>query len=429
MTSRRCKRSAWRGPAAIGVAVLVSSALSQDARGYPLDAAKATGISRLEGFRRAQKVNHVFPSGVELTSAEVKLTLADQPRFRIPPPDPEFTRQVVDLLGPDAGGYGVALLDLSDPQRPRYAAYNAERSFQPGSVGKLLTVLGLFQALADAHPDVEKRKQVLRENQVVADEFIRNDDHEVPVWHEGEYKVIRRPIEEGDKANVWTFLDWTISASSNGASAIVEREAILMHHFGSKYPTDQETAEGYIDSAGPGKLSSDLDDVLHDPVRRSGLDPGRLRQGGFFTKEGKRRVPGRGSYASPRSLLDFVVAMEKGQLVDRFSSLEIKRLMYLTDVRIRYASSPALNDAAVYYKSGSLFRCQPEAGYVCEKYHGNLWNFMNSVAIVEMPKRKPPLRYVAVVMSNVLRKNSAEEHADLATRIQGLMESLHPAKS
>jgi len=33
------------------------------------------------------------------------------------------------------------------------------------------------------------------------------------------------------------------------------------------------------------------------------------------------------------------------------------------------------------------------------------------------------------VMSNVLRKNSAEEHADLATRIQGLMESLHPAKS
>jgi len=158
MTSRRCKRSAWRGPAAIGVAVLVSSALSQDARGYPLDAAKATGISRLEGFRRAQKVNHVFPSGVELTSAEVKLTLADQPRFRIPPPDPEFTRQVVDLLGPDAGGYGIALLDLSDPQHPRYAAYNAERSFQPGSVGKLLTVLGLFQALADAHPDVEKRK-------------------------------------------------------------------------------------------------------------------------------------------------------------------------------------------------------------------------------------------------------------------------------
>jgi hypothetical protein len=168
--------------------------------------------------------------------------------------------------------------------------------------------------------------------------------------------------------------------------------------------------------------------VLHAPVGRSGLDPGRLRQGGFFTREGKRRAPSRGSYATPRSLLEFVVAMEKGQLVDRFSSLELKRLMYLTDARIRFASSPALNDAAVYFKSGSLFRCQAEAGYVCEKYHGNLWNYMNSVAIVEMPRRKPPLRYVAVVMSNVLRKNSAEEHLDLATRLQGLMESLHPVK-
>jgi hypothetical protein len=118
--------------------------------------------------------------------------------------------------------------------------------------------------------------------------------------------------------------------------------------------------------------------------------------------------------------------MEKGQLVDRFSSLELKRLMYLTDNRVRYASSPALNDAAVYFKSGSLFRCRPEAGYFCEKYHGNLWNYMNSVAVVEMPKRAVPLRYIAVVMSNVLKKNSAEEHAALATEIQRLMESRHP---
>jgi hypothetical protein len=400
----------------------------REARGYPLDATKETGITRLEGFRRAQKVNKVFPSGIELTSKEVKLTLVDQPRFRIPPPDPEFTRQVVALLGADASGYGIAVLDLTDPDKPRYAAYNAERTFQPGSVGKLLTALGLFQALADAQPDVEKRKKILREHIVVADEFIRNDDHEVPFWHEGQFKVTRRPIEEGDQANIYTFLDWTLSASSNAGSAVVEREAILMHHFGSSYPPDREEGDDYLDSAGPGRLSSDLSRVLHAPVGRSGLDPGRLRQGGFFTREGKRRAPSRGSYATPRSLLEFVVAMEKGQLVDRFSSLELKRLMYLTDARIRFASSPALNDAAVYFKSGSLFRCQAEAGYVCEKYHGNLWNYMNSVAIVEMPRRKPPLRYVAVVMSNVLRKNSAEEHLDLATRLQGLMESLHPVK-
>jgi hypothetical protein len=407
------------GGAAAGLLVSAAGA-------YPLDAAKETGITRLEGFRRAQKVNKVFPRGIELTSDEVRLTLADRPRFRVPPPDPEFTREVVSLLGPDAGGYGIALLDLSDLDRPRYAAWNADRTFQPGSVGKILTALGLFQALADAHPDVEKRKQVLRETRVVADEIIRKDDHEVPFWREGEPKVTRRPIEEGDEANLWTFLDWTISSSSNAGAAVVQREAILMHHFGEDYPTDSEEADDYFDSASSGTLSRELGAVLHAPVRRSGLDQSKLRQGGFFTKEGKRRAPSPGSYASPRALLDFIVAMEKGQLVDRFSSLELKRLMYLTDNRVRFASSPALNDAAVYFKSGSLYRCRPEAGYFCEKYHGNLWNYMNSVAVVEMPKRNPPLRYIAVVMSNVLKKNSAEEHTDLATQIQGLMESLHP---
>lgn len=407
-------------------ATVLALALAGQVAAYPLDAAKETGIARLEAFRRAQKVNKVFPRGVELTSQQVGLRLLDQPGFRIPPADPEFTRELVDLLGADAGGYGVALLDLSDPKRPAYAGYHADHTFQPGSVGKILTALGLLYALSEAFPDVEDRKRVLRETQVLADEFIRKDEHEVPFWREGERRVTRRPIEEGDSANLWTYLDWMISNSSNAAASVVQREAILIDRYGSDYPPDPEEADDYLGRASPAELSRRVNSTLHASVRASGLDAGRLRQGGFFTKEGKRRAPSPGSYATPRALLDFVVTMEKGQLLDRFTSLEMKRLLYLTDNRVRYAASPALTNAAIYFKSGSLYRCRPEAGYFCEKYHGNLWNFMNSVAIVEMPDRNPPLAYVAVVMSNVLRKNSADEHRDLATLIHAMMEARHP---
>ena len=101
-----------------------------------------------------------------------------------------------------------------------------------------------------------------------------------------------------------------------------------------------------------------------------------------------------------------------GKIVDEWSSLEIKRLMYMTARRIRYASSPALSNAAVYFKSGSLYKCKLEPDFVCKKYMGNVDNYMNSVAIVEHPDGS---KYLVALMSNVLRKNSAVEHQTLAT--------------
>jgi hypothetical protein len=122
----------------------------------------------------------------------------------------------------------------------------------------------------------------------------------------------------------------------------------------------------------------------------------------------------------------WLVLLEQGRLVDAWSSLTLKRFLYLTDRRIRYASSPALDHAAVYYKSGSLYACKPEPGFACAKYQGNVKNYMNSVAIVETPERAVPLHYLVVVMSNVLRRNSADAHQTLATRIHHLMERRHP---
>jgi hypothetical protein len=111
--------------------------------------------------------------------------------------------------------------------------------------------------------------------------------------------------------------------------------------------------------------------------------------------------------------------------VDAFSSREIKRLMYMTQRRIRFASSPALNDAAVYFKSGSLYRCRPEPEFTCRKYEGNVENMMNSVAIVESPAGRFTLHYLVTLMSNVPRKNSAVAHQTFATRLHRLIKSFH----
>jgi hypothetical protein len=101
----------------------------------------------------------------------------------------------------------------------------------------------------------------------------------------------------------------------------------------------------------------------------------------------------------------------------------------MTEWRIRYASSPALRDSAVYFKSGSLYKCKQEPDFKCGKYMGNVRNYMNSVAIVETDSDGRQLDYMVTLISNVLRKNSAVEHQTLATRIHRLIEKEHPVQA
>jgi hypothetical protein len=86
-----------------------------------------------------------------------------------------------------------------------------------------------------------------------------------------------------------------------------------------------------------------------------------------------------------------------------------------------------LGDSAVYFKSGSLYSCKAEPGFKCKKYHGNVKNYMNSVAIVETPAGVKRLFYLATLISNVLYKNSAVDHQTLATVIHRMIEADHPA--
>ena len=394
--------------------------------GYPVDGSPHTGITRLEAYSLAKAFlleTGTLPPGAFLSMNDVQLSLRQRPDFRLPDSDPELVSEIRALLGADVAAYGIAVLDLSDPNALRYAELNGSQAMNVGSVGKILVALAWFQTLADLYPDVTDRERLLKNTQLVANDFIRKDSHVVPVWKPGDPKVVRRPIAEGDRVNLWTWFDWMMSASSNAAASMLMSELLLLRHFGSEYPVSPQRAAAFFRETPQAELSKQLEQAMFEPVRRNGLNSGQFRQGSFFTREGKARVPGGKSWATPRQLLQYMLLIEQGRLVDAWSSLEIKRLLYLTDGRIRYASSPALHDSAVYYKSGSLYSCKEESGYECGKYMGNRWNYLSSVATVETPNDATPLRYIVVVMSNVLKKNSAEVHQSLGTRLHRLMEA------
>ena len=412
-----------------GGVLVIGVMLASFSWSYPLDGFAYTGIARLEAYRLAMEGKVRAPKqppGALLPIDQVDIRLQTQADFKIPPTDAEFVVQVQNLLGEEADRYALALLDLSNIEQPRYAEHRGTYRANPGSVGKILIALGVFQALADIYPnDIESRLSVLRNTVVTADEFIQWDHHEVPVWQPGDSRVRYPKIQIGDRASLWTYLDWMLSASSNAAASTVLKHLMLLVHYGQAYPVSETEARQFFKTASKKELAALLSRALQDPVVRNGLDLEQLRQGSFFTRQGKRLVPGTTSYATPRELMHWLIKLEQGKLVDAFSSREIKRLLYMTQRRIRYASSPALAEAAVYFKSGSLYKCKSEADFKCKKYHGNVINMLNSVAIIEAPAGDRQLHYMVVVMSNVLRKNSAVVHQTLATRIHRMLEKYY----
>ena len=396
---------------------------------YPLDGYEYTGINRLEFYRLAalgEVKGRQLPPGALLSMQEVQprgIGLPEDPDFSS---DPDMVAEIKTMLGAEADRYAVALLDMSDPDNLVYAEHNAGIKVNVGSVGKMLVGLAIFQRLHDLYPDdIAARERILRNTLVVADGFIRSPSHKVVFWRPDTRTLKFRRLQEGDTASLWEYLDWMYSASSNAAAAMVMKQLIVMQHSAHAYPISQDDVDDFFESSSPAELGKLLDQAMTGALVKNSLDPDLLRQGSFFTREGKRRVVGKTSYATPRELLRLVYKLETGQLVDKWSSREMKRLMYMTQKRIRYASHPALKDAAVYFKSGSLYSCVPEAGFVCRKYMGNKRNQLASLAIVESPAKDPQYRYMVVVSSNVLRVNSAVAHQTLAMRIHRMIQRRH----
>ena len=405
-----------------GLALVSLSGMPQ---AYPLDGYEETGIRRLEGARLAHegviKGSRQLP-GALLTTDQVDLRLLGE-EIELPPPDAAFTAQIVAMLGENSDRYGVAVLDLSDTENLRYAEHRGDYRQNVGSVGKLIGALGLFQALSDAWPnDTERRTRLLHDTVITADSFSVRDHHTVHFFDVDTRELVRRQIAIGDQGSLWEYLDWMLSVSSNSAAAMVMRDAMLLRQFGKGYPIAEPEIRDFFSTTSARELTALFQRTFWEPVTRSGLSLDQIRQGSFFTHQGKLNVNGGGtSYATARSLMELLLKMEKGELVDPWSSRQLKRLLYMTDRRIRYASSPELRDAGVYFKSGSLYKCRQEAGFKCTAYHGNVMNYMNSVAIVEQQIGETQLRYMVVLISNVLRQNSALDHQTLGTDIHRLI--------
>ncbi|MDX2481566.1 MAG: serine hydrolase [Desulfuromusa sp.] len=414
----------------IVLVMLVSAML---AFGYPLDGYEETGIRRVEGARLANEglaIGGFQPPGAMLTTEQVDLRLLNED-MALPAADPAFTAQVTALLGEHAADYGITVLDLTDLENPRYAEHRGDYRQNVGSVGKLLVALGYFQALADTWPnDLDRRKAILRDTIMTADDFSHSDHHTIRLFDVETRKLTRRPLADGDQGSVWEYLDWMLSVSSNSAAAMVMRDAMLLKHFGQSYPVSEEEIKTFFSTTPGSELTKLFQQTFWQPVTRNGLSLDQIRQGSFFTRQGKKNVNGGGnSYATARSLMDFLLKMEEGVLVDEWSSRQLKRLLYMTERRIRYASSPELKEAAVYFKSGSWYKCKEEEGFKCGKYAGNVINYMNSVAIVEQEVDGVKLQYMVIVISNVLRQNSAVEHQTLGTEIHRMIKKDHAVTS
>lgn len=411
--------------------MLLAGMITENLYAYPIDGYTWTGIRRLLYLQRVIKgeIKANPPAkGAFLSTTEIKLNLTGirGDSLSVLPAVDQNLQKSIDAIFPNLHeSYSITVLDITPGRPVRYACKQEKNQYQPGSVGKLVVIAGIFNELQKIYPgSFEKRQELLKNRVVKGGKWAVYDEHVVPVYDTLNNKLVRRTISEKDQFSLYEWMDHMLSASNNGAANVVWREAILMHVFGTGYIhlTDEE-ADLYFSKASRARLMELAVEVVNGPVNEAGISQDEWRLGSMFTGEAKKIIPGSGgSSASPYGLMKYLVALERGKIVDEPSSLEIKRLLYMTASRIRYASSYSLTNAAVYFKSGSLYQCREEEGYTCAKYMGNVNNYMNSVIIVEHPDG---IRYMVALMSNVLKKNSASDHNALASRIDQAIRKPH----
>ncbi|WP_067147211.1 serine hydrolase [Pseudotamlana agarivorans] len=392
---------------------------------YPIDGYESTGIARLLYVQKAvnsEKGYSRIPKGALLKLEDIKLNLVSCNGESVEDmlvEDKAFSNEIQKVI--PHGNYSLTALDITDPSNLKYAAYNENHGYQPGSVGKLVVLNAFFSELKKIYPDSwDKRTELMRDKRVASGIFGTGDHHTIPVYDIEKDRQVKRKVVASDVFSLYEWLDHMVSVSNNGAATVVFREVMLMNHFGKDYPklTDEE-ALNYFKENRHDTLTNRAHRVINQPLRDIGISEDEWKLGGMFTHASAKYVGRKGgSSATPKGLMKFLVALEQGNIHDKESSLEMKRLIYLTDRRIRYAQSPKLKEAAVYFKSGSFYKCDRAKNPSCGDYQGNVFNYMNSVIIVEHPNGK---KYMVCLMTNVLNKNSAWEHLNLANKIDEII--------
>lgn len=393
---------------------------------YPIDGYKSTKISRLARLEKikndsTQTLN--LPKGalLPLNCIELQLTKRKEDSVNtILKEDKAFAEKLKKVI--PSGNYSLTVLDMTNPDDLKYAEHKESIGYQPGSVGKLAVVTALFTQLHNICPQSwDARTALLKNKRVRAGDWAVYDHHTVPIYDIEKNKLTKRKVRTDDVFSLYEWIDHTMSVSNNGAASVVWREALLMAAFQGEYEyLTQEKIDAYFKDTPKKELTLLANKIVNEPLRKIGITKDEWRLGSFFTSGANKFVGDiGGSIGTPLGLMKYLVSLEQGNLIDAQSSLEIKRLMYMTDRRIRYAYSPKIRDAAVYFKSGSLYSCDRSNGKTCGEYAGNVYNYMNSVAIVEHPNGK---KYMVCLMTNVLNKNSAYDHQALAGRIDEVIQ-------
>lgn len=452
-------------------ALLTAPFTLRDARSYPTDEYERTGIRRLKvqndinlGLRRGTKL----VSGAKWPSKNIKLrmlTLGHEFELSKSTPKDVVLQSALEqvLKKWSWRKYNVALIDITDPAHPRYAGVNEQNMQTPGSVAKVLVASALFEQLKSRFPkDIAARENLLKTQVVIADDWAQSDSHEVPVvTGDNLEKVSIRRVHTGDSFSLWEWIDHALSPSNNSAAATVWREATLMKLLGEQYPPPKYDTQLWS-KLGKDALTEASFAVVDKPLLDAGISPEDFKLRLYFTHGAGKYIHSSTCGASVFAILQWMVRVEQGRMVDEWSSLELKKMLYLTRRRVRYLHTHLLDNFAAFFKSGSLYRFNEGSPHI--QYEGDKINVLNSLIEIDtspppteivqvvagstenamstpakakpetfmdssLPTstqpsaviEKPPYVYIVAVMSNELKRNAAMDHARLAEAIHSII--------
>ncbi len=167
---------------------------------YPIDAYELTGIKRLKRLERIKngeiKDATALPAGAMKSWSDIHLNLLDRKAdsaMALMTIDADFQKEISGLFRGLDKSYSLTVLDISDVNNIRYAERNETAGYQPGSVGKLAVLNGLFVQLAKIYPDSwEKRTDLLKNKSVKAGVWGLTDEHTVPIYNIEKNTLVKR---------------------------------------------------------------------------------------------------------------------------------------------------------------------------------------------------------------------------------------------
>lgn len=259
--------------------VVVSASAFTTYKYYPIDGYERTGIKRLKRLELIKsgeiKDASALPVGAMKSYNDIQLNLLSRKNdsaMGLMQVDADFQKEISALFRGLDKSYSLTVLDISDPENVRYAERNETAGYQPGSVGKLAVLLGLFTQLEKIYPDsFEKRTELLKNKSVKAGVWGLTDEHTIPIYNIEKNTLVKRQVIASDVFSLYEWADHMLSVSNNGAASIVWREALLMAAFGEKYPElTQEEADTYFKETPKKELTDLSNDVVNLPLRELG---------------------------------------------------------------------------------------------------------------------------------------------------------------